>query len=159
MTEQATGPVAPVFRPRRARLVAGAFAVVLPIALLVLAVALVVMGLATVLTGSLFVLFGFAVSWFCHRQASVSATPTPRGLVVRNLIETRRLDWAEIVAVRFPQGDAWVRLDLDDGSTLAVMAVQAADGARAVEEAHRLVVLVRQHGEAAEPGGAAGSDT
>ena len=68
--------------------------------------------------------------------------PDGAGLTVRNLLLTRRVEWAEIVSVRFGQGRPWVSLDLADGTTLAVMAIQAADGARAAREARRLATLV-----------------
>jgi hypothetical protein len=47
--------------------------------------------------------------------------------------------------------DPWVVLDLSDGGTLAVMAVQRADGERGMAEARRLQALVRDLGEATEP--------
>ena len=92
-----------------------------------------------------FLFLGAAALWFLHRQASVIAVPSERGLVVRNLFLTRELEWAEILAVRFGGGDPWVTLDLSDGDTLAVMAVQRADGKRAVAESRRLATLVARH--------------
>ena len=89
--------------------------------------------------------FGALVAWFLTRQAGVRATPDETGLTVRNLLVTRKVDWAEIVSVRFGQGRAWVQLDLADGETLSVMGVQAADGARAAAEAIRLSTLVALH--------------
>ena len=89
--------------------------------------------------------FGLAVAWFLSRQATVSAVPDAEGIVVRNLVLTRRVAWAEIVSVRFGQGRAWAQLDLADGDTLAVMGIQAADGARATVEAGRLATLVALH--------------
>lgn len=88
---------------------------------------------------------GLATSWFCWRQASVRARVDERGLTVRNLLVTRRLDWAQVVEVRFGQGRPWVQLDLADGDTLAVMGVQRADGAFADAEASRLATLVELH--------------
>ena len=90
-------------------------------------------------------LVGLAVAWFCWREASVAARPDPDGLTVRNLVLVRHLDWAEIVDVRFGQGRPWVQLDLADGDTLAVMAIQRADGAAADTEARRLATLVARH--------------
>lgn len=94
-----------------------------------------------------FLLLGVGALWFLHRQASVAAVPSERGLLVRNLFLSRDLEWAEIVAVRFGGGDPWVTLDLADGDTLAVMAVQRADGERAVAESRRLATLVARHTE------------
>jgi len=87
--------------------------------------------------------------WFCWRQASVAAVPDERGIFVRNLIYSRRLEWAEIVLVRFGEGRPWAQLDLADGDTLAVMGIQRSDGERATKEASRLAALVQHHGPAA----------
>jgi hypothetical protein len=95
-----------------------------------------------------FAVFAAALLW---RLGGVHARPTPRGLKVRNVVGTRRLEWAEIVAVRFTVDDAWVVLDLADGNTLAVMGIQRADGERGMGEARRLAALVARHGEAPDP--------
>lgn len=87
------------------------------------------------------------IVWFLLRQAGVRAVPTAEGLVVRNLVFGRRLVWAQIVSVRF--GDRpWVQLDLDDGDTLAVMAIQRSDGERGVAESRRLATLVERYSRA-----------
>jgi hypothetical protein len=133
-----------VFRPRAARLVTGALAVVVAVATVLLLVLLPGVGLIgySVADRTGIALVGLAIVWFCWRQATVSATPTPAGLRVRNLATTRTVAWAEIVWVRFGEGRPWVQLDLDDGDTLAVMGVQRSDGERARREARRLSTLV-----------------
>ena len=135
------------FRPTAARWVANVLAVVVLTFMVVLA--LVVPAIAGEGVGPAdragIIGFGLLVSWFLTRQAGVRATPDRQGLTVRNLLLTRRVEWAEIVSVRFGQGRPWVQLDLADGDTLAVMGVQAADGARAVAEATRLSTLVARH--------------
>jgi hypothetical protein len=137
-----TGPYAS-FRPLRTRQVA------YPVGI---AWMLLMAGLAFFLPVSMgpadragFLLLGVGAVWFLHRQASVVAVPSEGGLFVRNLFLSRDLEWAEIVAVRFGGGDPWVTLDLSDGDTLAVMAVQRADGERAVAESRRLATLVARH--------------
>lgn len=80
-----------------------------------------------------------------YRQASVAATPDDGGLTVRNFLLTRRLAWAQIISVRFGHGRPWVRLDLADGTEMAVMAIQSADGRRAHSEAMRLAALVQEN--------------
>jgi hypothetical protein len=92
-----------------------------------------------------FAVVGIAVTWFCWRQASVAVRVDPDGLTVRNLVLSRRLDWAQVVSVRFGQGRPWVQLDLADGDTLAAMGVQRADGALAEREARRLATLLARH--------------
>jgi hypothetical protein len=99
-----------------------------------------------------FALFALAATWLLWRLGGVHARPSPQGLVVRNVVRSRRLEWAEILAVRFGVNDPWVRLDLADGGTIAVMGIQRADGEHGMAEARRLVALVQEHGEAPEPG-------
>ena len=148
MTERGTtagGSAYRPFVPVRGRRVALATAVVSVVMFGVLAV---VVPAAYQPGGSLpdsLALFGFgvAVAALMWRYASLRAVPSERGLLVRNLASTRSLEWAEIVAVRFSGGDPWVTLDLDDGETLAVMAIQKADGAHARAEAGRLAALVQ----------------
>ncbi|GAB3167166.1 hypothetical protein GCM10027059_27490 [Myceligenerans halotolerans] len=85
------------------------------------------------------------------RFAAVRAEPDRTGLTVVNYVRRRRLEWAEIIAVRFGSGDPWVHLDLADGTVLAVMAIQRADGEHGMSEARRLVGLIAEHGETADP--------
>ena len=92
-----------------------------------------------------FVVVAALIGWGLHRLASVSAVPSEGGLVVRNVLLTRRLEWAEILGIHFGSGDPWVLLDLSDGDTLAVMAIQRADGTRATAEAGRLATLMALH--------------
>ena len=54
------------------------------------------------------------------------------GVHVRNVIGSHRLPWALVRRVSFPDGSPWARLDLPDDEYVPVMAIQAADGARAV---------------------------
>lgn len=105
-------------------------------------------GIGAVLAGCL---------WLLWRHSAVQAVVTPQGLRVRNLIYTTDLTWPEIESVRFGGGRPWVQLDLANGHTLAVMAIQSADGAYSTQEARRLATLVVGHGEAQEPAADDGS--
>lgn len=134
------------FRPRFARRIAWAMIAVIVAFLVGLLIASV-----TVLTGwgpadwILTIAFFGAGAWFVHRQATVSAIPTAEGLTVRNLIQTRHVAWEQIVRISFAHGRPWVSLDLADGDTLAVMAIQGADGEYGRGEARRLAGLVAEH--------------
>jgi len=77
-----------------------------------------------------------------HRLADVRAVGTADGLTVVNWARRRRLDWAEIVGVRLAPGDPWLQLDVSDGTTVPVMAVQAADGPRGREMALEVAATV-----------------
>ncbi|MDN5791395.1 MAG: PH domain-containing protein [Micrococcales bacterium] len=159
-TEREKAAFAP-FRPRRAR------AVALGVSL----AAVVIFGvLALLLPGRaggaiwgpadqvMFFGIGIVIALLAWRYAAISAIPSREGLVVRNLVLTRTLEWPEIVGVQFGGGEPWVQLDLDSLETLAVMAIQKADGPFAMREASRLAALVAGLGERREPSGPDDSD-
>ena len=52
------------------------------------------------------------------------------GLLVVNILRQQRLDWSQIISVRFAQDAPWASLDLADGTRLNTMAIQNSDGAR-----------------------------
>ena len=71
------------------------------------------------------------------------------GLTVVNFVRRRRLEWAEILGVNLRRGDPWVLLDLADGGTLAVVAIQPGSGLRqAVRAARELRACVEAYGTA-----------
>jgi Bacterial PH domain len=92
-----------------------------------------------------FLALALLLGWGLSRFALVGADPSENGLVVRNVLLTRRLEWPEVLGIRYGTGDPWVSLDLSDGDTLAVMAIQRADGERATAEAGRLATLIALH--------------
>lgn len=95
--------------------------------------------------------FGLLCALIAWRFGAVRAIPDERGLTVVNYVRRRRLEWAEIVGVRFGYGDPWVSLDLSDGDVLSVMGIQRADGEHGMAEARRLALLVAELGEAPDP--------
>lgn len=140
-----------VYRPFRARfgtLVAYTAALLVLGGCVVVALVATGPGATSAVNRAATVGFGLLCAALAWRLGAVRALPDPAGLTVINLVHRRRLEWAEIVAVRFGPGDPWVRLDLADGHTLAVMGVQRSDGAHGVAQARRLLALVRAHGEA-----------
>ena len=65
----------------------------------------------------------------------------PGGVEVRATILTRRVPWSEVVAVSFPDGAQFARLDLPDDEYLPISALQAVDrghAARGVSALRRL---------------------
>ena len=136
-----------VFRPRAGRVVPFALGGALLVMMVAVATFLtpITGAPASVADRAGFVVFGLASAWFLARLGGVRALASGEGLVVRNIVRTHRLTWAEIVSVRFGPDRPWVQLDLADGGTLAVMAVQRADGERARAEARRLATLVAHY--------------
>ncbi|MDO5644902.1 MAG: PH domain-containing protein [Dermabacter sp.] len=98
-----------------------------------------------------FLLFGAVVAWFCHRQADVQIAATPEGVRVKNLFSTARFTWPELFAVSFPEGDPWAHLDLANGDTVALMALQRADGAYGVAQARAFNALIARYGTSEGP--------
>ncbi|MCC9305940.1 PH domain-containing protein [Kitasatospora sp. RB6PN24] len=77
------------------------------------------------------------------------------GVLVVNLVRSRRLHWAEVVRVNLKEGDPWVTLDLSDGTSLAAMGIQPSGGRdQAVRAALQLRDLVEARGAASEPANA-----
>jgi hypothetical protein len=137
------GPVL-VVRPRRVRRAAWACAV---------AVVAVFTAVASVLrntdTGVVFRLAD-QVAMVCLGllfAAGILLLARPRvradadGVEVRNTGWPRYLPWELVRAVSFPDGASWARLDLPDHEYLPVLAVQSADGLRAVEAIRALRAL------------------
>lgn len=126
-----------VFRPRRARVVVYACAVAVAATLGAMAVLLPSGGgqgwgvgsrLAVIALAAVFV-------WFLHRLASVRLVADEEGIEVVNVLSRRHLDWAEVVGTRLTRDDAWLFLDISDGSSLAAMGVQRSEGELAQRQA------------------------
>jgi hypothetical protein len=69
------------------------------------------------------------------------------GVTVVNITTRRTLAWAEVVRVNLHAGDPWVRLDLADGTSLAVMGIQPGIAREwAVRDAASLRALAETYG-------------
>lgn len=146
-------PLPHTFRPTRTRVVlmtlgAATFVVLTVIAVLLPAGGAVAWGVGEKAFISLSGLLMWAVLALLSRPRAVA---DEQGLTVVNLTTRRRLAWAQIIRVNLRSGDPWVSLDLDDGSTLAVMAIQPGSGrADALRDARALRALADQRGTARE---------
>jgi hypothetical protein len=125
-----------VIRPRKLTIVAGASAVVVLALFAGLAVTL-----RDVYTGVNFrladqvamVLLGLLFAGGLLSLAASRARADADGIEVRNILRTHRLPWDAVVGVTYPEGARWARLELADDESVSVMALQAVDGASAVE--------------------------
>lgn len=144
-----------VMRPKRGRVVAIVLAVVVFLAFTYAAITVPgrdgQKGDWGIMDRLLIFAMGAAIAWFIWRFATIRAVPSERGIVVRNLLITRKLTWPEIIRMQFGGAAPWAHLDLWDADTVAVMAIQKADGAYGREMAGRLAALVHVHSSAAEP--------
>ncbi|MFI5764786.1 MULTISPECIES: PH domain-containing protein [unclassified Streptomyces] len=69
------------------------------------------------------------------------------GVTVVNLTTTRRLEWAQILRVNLRPGDAWVFLDLNDGTSLPALGIQPGVAkAQAIGDARALRALAEARG-------------
>lgn len=143
MAARTDDPYAP-FRPRWGRRVPMVMSVVVFAGFTYAAFA--IPGTAWSVVDRLFLfLLGAAITGLLVRYSLIEARPRPDGLLVRNLFTTRRLSWPQIVRMQFSGGAPWVSLDLDDTDTVAVMAIQKADGAHGRAGAARLSALISYH--------------
>jgi hypothetical protein len=150
----------PVFeaRPRKARRVAVAAAV-----LLVAVFAIVGTLLRQTPTGVYFrlsdqvamVVLGLLLAGAALMFARPRVRAGVDGVEVRNLIATRTVPWELVLRVSFPDGAPWARIELPDDEYIAVMAIQSADGRRAVQAIRGLRAV---HAEHTAPSGAPGGD-
>ena len=146
-----------MLRPRRVRVAAWVCAVGTVVAFVVVALLL-----RTSNTGVYFrtadqvamVLLGVLIAAGVLLLARPRVRADARGVEVRNVGVPRYLPWELVRAVSFPDGASWARLDLPDDEYLAVMAVQAVDGQRAVAAMRQLRALHGAAHPAARPDGA-----
>ncbi|MCW2614337.1 MAG: hypothetical protein JWN08_1331 [Frankiales bacterium] len=64
------------------------------------------------------------------------------GIRIRNVLGDRVLPWQVVRSVRLDEGSPWASLDLHDDDTVALLAVQANDGERAVQAVLALRALL-----------------
>ncbi len=133
-----------VVRPRKMLIVSWVGAVVTVVLFVAIAVVL-----RTVQTGVYFrfadqvaiVLLGLFIAGGLLLLARPRVRADTEGIEVRNILTTRRLPWSLVLRVAFPDGASWARLDLPDDEYLAVLAIQAVDGRRAVDAITRVRAL------------------
>jgi hypothetical protein len=135
-------------RPRKARRVAVAAAVLLVAVFTVIGVLLrrtdtgvyfrVSDQVAMVLLG---LLLAGAALLFARPRVRAGAD----GVEVRNLLGPRMLPWDLVLRVSFPDGAPWARLELPDDEYIAVMAIQATDGRHAVQAIRALREVHAEH--------------
>ena len=56
---------------------------------------------------------------------------TEGGLVVVNGYRRRTYEWSQLIGISLRRGAPWGTLDLSDGTTISLIAIQGSDGARA----------------------------
>ena len=76
---------------------------------------------------------GVLLAWAVLMFTRVRVIADESGLRVRNYLGEKVIPWQVVAAVRLDDSSSWASLDLHDDDTIALLAVQANDGARAVD--------------------------
>ncbi|WP_235735151.1 PH domain-containing protein [Nocardioides alcanivorans] len=79
------------------------------------------------------ILMGIGIAAVFYALIRSRVDVTERGLTVINGYKRRDFEWAQVISIKLPRGAPWATLDLADGSTCSVMALQGSDGPRAME--------------------------
>ncbi|WP_084956694.1 PH domain-containing protein [Thermoactinospora rubra] len=149
MAEHVTPPDLPVvWRPRRGRIVAYGFAVLIVLGAVVMAV-LIAEPFALSDRIAL-VVFAGLVAWVLHLLGRVRVEADEQGITVVNPLRTHRRTWAEVIDVSLVPGEPWPRIDFSDGTTVGAMGIQGSEKARARRATAELEALIHSRGEAAE---------
>jgi len=82
-----------------------------------------------------------------YALARTSAVASEHGLRVINGFKVRELEWAEVVRLTFNRNRPWALLDLADGSTVSVMAIQSSDGQWGRDAAKKLATVIAEHSQ------------
>ncbi|MDQ0814528.1 hypothetical protein QFZ63_006242 [Streptomyces sp. B3I7] len=137
-------PALPVtFRPGRTRAVLLTAAVAIVVVITVVAFLLEQLGPGERLS---FLLTALLLAGILVLLSRPRITADDSGVTVVNITSRRRLEWAQIIQVNLRPGDAWVFLDLSDGTSLPALGIQPGIArARAVADARALRALVRAH--------------
>ncbi|WP_308128254.1 PH domain-containing protein [Modestobacter italicus] len=145
--DPAPAPVSAV--PRRLRLITALMAAGLVLAMTVVAVLLKesTTGVVSFQTADQVAMIGLGLAMgagvLLLGRSRVDADAD--GIRVRNVLMNHDLPWAAVRAVRFDEHSPWASLLLGNGDELAVSAVQAADGARALTAVRGLRALLADH--------------
>jgi hypothetical protein len=139
-------PLPVTWRPRRGRIVAYGFAVLIVLGAVVMAV---LIAEPFKLPDRLaIVAFGCAVAYVLHLLGRVRVEADEEGLTLVNAVRTHRYSWPEVLDVTLLVGDPWPRIDFTDGRTIGAMGIQGSEKARARQATAELAALIRERGEA-----------
>lgn len=101
---------------------------------------------------------GMLLAWATLQFTRVRVTADVHGVAIRNYVGEKVLPWAIVAAVRLDSGSPWATLDLHDDDTVALLAVQANDGAHAVDAVLELRRLLARSREIGGSAGQVGND-
>jgi hypothetical protein len=94
-----------------------------------------------------FFLIGVLLAAAVLQFTRVRVLADEHGVRVRNYVGEKFVPWQVVAGVRLDDGSPWASLDLHDDDTIALLAVQANDGARAVDAVVELRALLARSRE------------
>ncbi|GAA0931089.1 PH domain-containing protein [Nonomuraea longicatena] len=149
MSEPVVPPPLPVtFRPRRGRIVAYSFAVIVVIGAVVMALFIAEPFALPDRIG--IVLFGCGIAYILHLLGRMKVVADEEGITLVNALRTHRYSWPEVLEVTLLVGDPWPKIDFSDGRTIGAMGIQGGEKARARRQTSQLKALIHAKGEAEE---------
>lgn len=137
--------------PRRLRVITALMAAGLVLVMTVVAVLLKesTTGVASFRTADQVAMVGFGLAMgagvMLLGRSRVDADAN--GVRIRNVVINREVPWAQVRAVRFDTHSPWASLLLSNDDEVAIGAVQAADGERALVAVRGLRALLADHQE------------
>ncbi len=84
-------------------------------------------------------LLGGSVGYALARSRVVASES---GLLVVNGYKRHEYEWAEVISIHLPSGAPWATIDLADGNTASMLAIQGSDGHRASSAVRTLRTLI-----------------
>ncbi|WP_171074424.1 PH domain-containing protein [Nonomuraea basaltis] len=149
MPELVPPPSLPVtWRPRRGRIVAYGFAVLIVAGAVIMAV--LIAEPFKLPDRVAIVAFGCTVAFVLHLLGRVRVEADEEGITIVNAVRTHRYTWPEVLEVTLLVGDPWPKIDFSDGRTIGAMGIQGSEKPRARRAAAELEALIRERGEARE---------
>jgi hypothetical protein len=84
-------------------------------------------------------LIAFAV-WFGLMRCRITATSS--GVTIVNGYRRRDFEWSQVVGMNLRRGAPWAGMDLSDGTSISVIALQSSDGKRATDAVRAIRRLI-----------------
>jgi hypothetical protein len=81
--------------------------------------------------------------WFALMRSRVTADA--HGVTVVNGYRRRAFEWSEVIGVNLRRGAPWAGMDLSDGTSISMVAIQGSDGERAIRAVRELRRLIAEN--------------
>jgi hypothetical protein len=147
--ENVSPPALPVvWRPKKGRIVAYGFAVVIVLGALFLAIFLP--PLFTIADKIAIFALGVVIAGILHLLGRCRVEADERGVTVVNPLRAHRYEWSEVLGVTLIVNEPWAKIDFTDGATIGAMGLQGSEKDRTVRQVRELAALIKEHGEADE---------